>query len=79
MLCWLPRCRRTAAGSPTACTGMDHAGAVAGPLVAAGLLAAGLERAQVILWTIVPGVLSVLLVAMREPGGLAVGNGKIEW
>ena len=33
-----------------------------------------------ILWTIVPGVLSVLLVAMlREPEGLAVGNGKIDW
>ena len=59
---------------------MDHAGAVAGPLVAAGLLAAGWSVREVILWTIVPGVLSVLLVAMlREPEGLAVGDGKIEW
>lgn len=59
---------------------MDHAGAVAGPLAAAALLAAGLSVREVILWTIVPGVLSVLLVAMlREPEGLAVGNGKIDW
>ena len=58
---------------------MDHAGAVAGPLAAAALLAAGWSVREVILWTIVPGVLSVLLVAMlREPEGLAVGNGKIE-
>ncbi len=59
---------------------MDHAGAVAGPLAAAALLAAGWSVRDVILWTIVPGVLSVLLVAMlREPDGLAVGDGKIEW
>ena len=59
---------------------MDHAGAVAGPLAAAALLAAGLSVREVILWTIVPGVLSVLLVAvLREPEGLAVGNGKIDW
>ena len=59
---------------------MDHAGAVAGPLAAAALLAAGWSVREVILWTIVPGVLSVLLVAMlREPEGLAVGNGKIDW
>lgn len=59
---------------------MDHAGAVAGPLAAAALLAAGWSVREVILWTIVPGVLSVLLVAvLREPEGLAVGNGKIDW
>jgi len=59
---------------------MDHAGAVAGPLAAAALLAAGWSVREVILWIIVPGVLSVLLVAMlREPEGLAVGNGKIDW
>lgn len=59
---------------------MDHAGAVAGPLMAAGLLAAGWSVRDVILSTIVPGVLSVLLVAMlREPAGLTVGNGKIDW
>ncbi len=35
---------------------------------------------DVILWTIVPGVLCVLLVlALKEPPGVAVGDGKIDW
>ena len=59
---------------------MDHAGAVVGPLAAAALLAAGWSVREVILWTIVPGVLCVLLVLMlREPPGVAVGDGKIDW
>lgn len=59
---------------------MDHAGAVAGPLLASGLLALGWSLRDVILATIVPGVLCVLLVALlREPPGLAVATGKIEW
>ncbi len=42
---------------------MDHAGAVAGPLVATLLLAvAGLGLREVILWTAVPGVLAVATV-----------------
>ncbi|HPG61914.1 MAG TPA: MFS transporter, partial [Casimicrobium sp.] len=59
---------------------MDHAGAVVGPLAAAALLAAGWSVREVMLWTLVPGVLCVLLVLMlREPTGLAVSAGKIEW
>ncbi|TSE20762.1 Multidrug resistance protein MdtH [Tepidimonas alkaliphilus] len=40
---------------------MDNAGAVLGPLLAAGLLAAGMPLRDVLLWTLVPGVLCVLL------------------
>lgn len=59
---------------------MDHAGAVAGPLAAAALLAAGWSVKEVILMTLVPGVLCVLLVSLlREPPGLALGNSKIDW
>lgn len=59
---------------------MDHAGAVAGPLVAAVMLAAGFTVREVLLWTLVPGVLCVLLVlALKEPPGVAVAAGKIDW
>jgi MFS family permease len=48
---------------------MDHAGAVAGPLVAAGLLALGLPLRTVFLLAIVPSVLvvAVILAAVKEP------------
>ena len=59
---------------------MDHAGAVVGPLAAAALLAAGFSVRDVILMTIVPGVLCVLLVLMlREPPGVAIDASKIDW
>ncbi|MDH4044303.1 MAG: MFS transporter [Gemmatimonadota bacterium] len=48
---------------------MDHAGATVGPLVAGGLMAAFAVRAEtVILWSIVPGVLAVVvaMVALRR-------------
>ena len=44
--------------------GMDHAGAVVGPLVAWALIAqGGLQPDRVIVWSLVPGVLSVAVVA----------------
>ena len=48
---------------------MDHAGAVVGPLVAFGLLGAGLESRQIFLAAAIPAaaVLLVLLFAVREP------------
>jgi MFS family permease len=47
---------------------MDNAGAVVGPLVAAALLAAGMPIRDILLWTLLPGVLTVLLaLAVREP------------
>ncbi len=59
---------------------MDHAGAVAGPLVAAALLAAGWSVREVLLWTVVPGVLCVLLAMMlREPQSLEIPAAKIDW
>ncbi len=59
---------------------MDHAGAVAGPLVAAALLAAGWSVREVLLWTLVPGVLCVLLaLLLREPASLEIPAAKIDW
>ncbi len=47
---------------------MDNAGAVVGPLVAAGLLATGMGLKEVFLWSIVPATLCVVLaLAIREP------------
>lgn len=47
---------------------MDNAGAVIGPLVAAWLLARGMPLADVFLWSLVPGVITVALaLAIREP------------
>jgi MFS family permease len=44
--------------------GMDHAGAVVGPLVAWVLIAqGGLQPDRVIVWSVVPGVLAVAVVA----------------
>jgi len=51
---------------------MDHAGAVAGPVVAWVLLSqAGLAADTVILWSVVPGALAVVVAAwaMRGTGG----------
>lgn len=48
---------------------MDHAGAAIGPLVAAGLLAAGLPLREVFLASIVPGLaaVAVLGLGVRDP------------
>jgi MFS family permease len=47
---------------------MDNAGAVVGPLVAAVLLASGMAIRDILLWTLVPGVITVVLaLAVREP------------
>lgn len=47
---------------------MDHAGAVIGPLLAYLLIAAGADLKSTLLWSIVPGVLCVLLAsAIAEP------------
>jgi MFS family permease len=47
---------------------MDNAGAVIGPLVAAGLLTLQLPLRQIIAWSVVPGVLCTALALMlREP------------
>ena len=47
---------------------MDNAGAVIGPLLAAGLLALQVPLRQLIAWSLVPGVICTLLaLALREP------------
>ncbi len=47
---------------------MDHAGAVVGPLLAAGVLAAGLDVRQAIQCAWIPGVAAfVVLLLLREP------------
>ncbi|MFM1991025.1 MAG: hypothetical protein RJA99_3982 [Pseudomonadota bacterium] len=58
---------------------MDHAGAVAGPLVAAVLLAGGMGLREIFLWTLVPGVLCVgLALAIREPAGTLAPTQRID-
>lgn len=48
---------------------MDHAGATVGPLVAGGVMAVFAVRAEtVILWSIVPGLLAVLVAAVTLRG-----------
>lgn len=47
---------------------LDDVGAVIGPLLAAALLAAGLSLHSMLLWTVIPGVITVgLTLAIREP------------
>jgi MFS family permease len=54
---------------------MDNAGAVVGPLVAAGLLATGMGLKEVFLWSIVPAALCVVLaLAIREPERVPVAS-----
>jgi MFS family permease len=49
--------------------GLDHVGAVIGPLVAWAVLSRGAGVRSVILWSIVPGVLVTLLAAWAVRGG----------
>lgn len=50
--------------------GMDHAGAVVGPLIAWVLIAgAGAAPAEVIVWSVVPGMVAVLVVAWAMTRG----------
>ncbi len=59
---------------------MDHAGAVAGPLMAAALLAGGMGLREIFLWTLVPGIACVALaIAVREPPGTLVPAPRIDW
>jgi MFS family permease len=51
---------------------MDHAGAVIGPLAAAALLAGGTELGHVFLWSVVPGVLVIALLAFGLPADAPV-------
>ena len=47
---------------------MDNAGAVIGPLLAAGLLALNMPLRDIFLWTAVPGAIAILLaLCIREP------------
>ena len=46
---------------------MDHAGAVVGPLVAFALLALDVPLGRVFLWSVVPGVLVMLLLGFGVP------------
>ena len=59
---------------------MDHAGAVAGPLAAAALLAAGVGLREIFLWTAIPGAACVALaLAVREPPGALAPPERIDW
>jgi MFS family permease len=59
---------------------MDHAGAVAGPLVAAALLAGGMGLREIFLWTLLPGIACVALaLAVREPPGALAPAARFDW
>jgi MFS family permease len=61
--------------------GMDNAGAVVGPLLAAALLAAGLSLRQVFLLSIVPAIFVLAMaLRLREPAHAQVkSNVRIDW
>jgi MFS family permease len=46
---------------------MDHAGAVLGPLLAYGLLTVGVPLGRVFLWSVIPGILVMLLLGFGVP------------
>ncbi len=60
---------------------MDNAGAVIGPLLAAWLLSRGMPIRDILLWTLVPGVLTVVLaLSIREPQrGLQTPRPSFSW
>jgi MFS family permease len=61
----------------------DHAGAVVGPLVAAALIAAGWSIREVLIATLIPGVLCVLLTLVvkeaTQPHTSAKDAARIDW
>jgi MFS family permease len=59
----------------------DNAGAVIGPLLAAGLLALHIPLRDILLWAAVPGVLCVALaVSLKEPDdGAVVAASRPDW
>ena len=52
---------------------MDHAGAVIGPLLAFALLSAGVPTRSVFLWSVVPGILVILLLVFGLPRDASIG------
>lgn len=85
-----PRDALIAAAAPGAIRGrafgfhraMDHAGSVLGPLAAFALLRAGADLGQVFLWSVVPGVAVVLLIAFgvrEEPQAVASVAEPLRW
>lgn len=59
---------------------MDNAGAVIGPLLAAALLASGMAIRDILLWTLVPGVITVALaLAVREPVRKPAAGPSFSW
>ncbi len=59
----------------------DNAGAVIGPLLAAGLLALNVPLRDILLWAAVPGALCVALaLSLKEPdNGMAVNRAMPDW
>ena len=59
----------------------DNAGAVVGPLLAAGLLALHVPLRDILLWAAIPGALCVALaLSLKEPDdGLRLSPGKPDW
>jgi len=55
---------------------MDHAGAVIGPLVAFGLLSLGVSLPKVFVWSLVPGVLVLVLLGLGVPRDAPLVHGR---
>jgi Nitrate/nitrite transporter len=59
---------------------MDNGGAVAGPLVAAWLLAEGVPLRDIFLWAVVPGVITVAFtLAIKEPAASPGPKPRFSW
>ena len=57
---------------------MDNAGAVIGPLLAALLLARGMPLKDVFLWSVVPGIITVILaLSIKEPPVVPAANRQL--
>jgi len=59
---------------------MDNAGAVVGPLLAAGLLEMGVPLRDIFLWALVPGVITIAFaLAVKEPAPLPAKKTPFAW
>lgn len=59
---------------------MDNAGAVVGPLLAAGLLEMGVPLRDVFLWALVPGAITIAFAgAVKEPARLPAPKPRFSW
>jgi MFS family permease len=59
-------------------SGMDNAGALGGPLIVYWMLALGMKPRNIFAWTVVPGLLSLLILGAGVQETKSIGREKIE-